>query len=406
MEEALYIVKTLNSKGYIAYFAGGWVRDYLLNHPSDDIDIATNAAPEVVEETFLHTIPIGKAFGIILVVINGKEYEVATFRHDVEYKDGRRPAKIEFSNAQGDANRRDFTINGMFYDPIQEEIIDYVNGKEDLEKKIIRCIGNPHERIKEDRLRMIRAVRLSARFGFEIEKQTKQAIIAHAKELFPAVAIERIWQELTKMALYKGFKKALLMLFDFNLLQKVFPILKNLMKKEVEQRLRLINDFPHKTPVIISILELFKDFTIDQKIDLCRYLKLSNREMDFVIFYDQGLYLIKNKDKITDYDWVNFYASGLCNLTLQILAIHVKAKDRKDFLLEHEARQKKFQNFIDRAKNKDPIVKSSHLQLYNIKPGKLMGSLLKEAEKISVNGQITDVHKIIRTLKKTKIWPK
>lgn len=406
MEEATYIVKTLHSKGYIAYYAGGWVRDYLLNHPSDDIDIATNAPPEVVEEIFPHTIPLGKAFGIILVIVKDKEYEVATFRHDVEYKDGRRPSKIKFSTPEIDAKRRDFTINGMFYDPIQDEIIDYVNGRQDLEKKIIRCIGNPHQRIKEDRLRMIRGIRLCARFDFEIDKDTKKAIIAHSNELFPAVAIERIWQEFTKMAQYKGFKRALLMLFEFNLLQNIFPSLKELSIEEVEKRLKLIDDFPHRTPVIISILELFPSYSLDQKIELCKYLKLSNRQIEFVTFYEQGLNLIKNKDKVSDYDLSHFYANHFSELALQILAIHTKANIRKNFLIEHEKKQQSLKIFIDRIKNKDPIVKAEHLQLHNIKPGRLMGELIKEAEKISINQKKIDVHEIIEILKKSKLWPK
>jgi len=406
MQDAIYIVKTLNSKGYITYFAGGWVRDYLLNHPSDDIDIATNAPPEIVEDSFSHTIPLGKAFGIILVIIKNKQYEVATFRHDIEYKDGRRPTKIEFSNPEIDAKRRDFTINGMFYDPFQEEIIDYVNGRQDLENKIIRCIGNPHQRIKEDRLRMIRAVRLSARFDFEIEKNTKRAIIAHSEELFPAVAIERIWQEFTKMALYKGFKKALLTLFNFNLLQTIFPTLKDFSKEEIEQRLKLIDDFPHKTPVIISILELFPTYSLNEKIDLCKYLKLSNRQIEFVTFYHQGLDFIKNKNIVTNYEWAYFYSNPFFELTVQILAIHIIANKRKNFLLEHEKRQKDLQNFINKIKNKDPVVKSDHLKLHNIKPGKTMGLLLKESEKISINQKKLDPHEIIEILKKTKFWPK
>lgn len=406
MEEAIYIVKTLNSKGYIAYFAGGWVRDYLLNHPSDDIDIATDAPPEVVEDTFPHTIPLGKAFGIILVVIKDKEYEVATFRHDVEYKDGRRPSKIKFSTPEIDAKRRDFTINGMFYNPIQEEIIDFVQGREDLEKKIIRAIGNPHERIKEDRLRMIRAVRLAARFGFDIESETKKAISFHANELFPAVAIERIWQEFTKMALYKGFKKALIMLLEFNLLQTIFPTLKDLSKDELIQRLKLIDDFPHRTPVIISILELFPSYSLDEKIELCKYLKLSNRQIEFVTFYQKGLDFIKNKNIISDYDWAHFYSNNFSDLTLQILAIHIKAPDRKNFLTDHENKIKELQHFIDRIKNKDPIVKAEHLMLHHIKAGKIMGQLLNEAEKISINQKILDVHNIIEILKKSEFWPK
>ena len=174
--EALKIVQTLTQAGFIAYYAGGWVRDNLLNYPSDDIDIATNAPPEKVQALFPRTIPIGLSFGIILVVMDNHQYEVAAFRQDFDYLDGRRPSRIEFSSAEEDAKRRDFTINGMFYDPIQEKLLDYVGGQKDLELKTIRAIGDPHERIKEDRLRMIRAIRLSCRFQFAIDPLTEKAL--------------------------------------------------------------------------------------------------------------------------------------------------------------------------------------------------------------------------------------
>src|SRR3990167_3399243 len=148
--QARFIIETLAKAGFVAYYAGGWVRDLLLNHPSDDIDIATNAPPETIQALFPHTVPIGIAFGIVLVIIDGHQYEVATFRQDLDYHDGRRPSRVEFTTAIHDAKRRDFTINGMFYDPLKDEILDYVNGRADLEKKVIRAIGNPHERIKED----------------------------------------------------------------------------------------------------------------------------------------------------------------------------------------------------------------------------------------------------------------
>ncbi|NGX48701.1 MAG: CCA-adding enzyme [Candidatus Anoxychlamydiales bacterium] len=406
MQEAKFIVKTLVAKGYLSYFAGGWVRDFLLNHPSDDIDLATSAPPEVVESIFSHTIPIGKAFGIILVIIKTKQYEVATFRHDVEYIDGRRPSKIEFSSPEIDAQRRDFTINGMFYDPIKEEIIDFVKGREDLDKKIIRCIGNPHSRIKEDRLRMIRAIRMSARFNFEIEKETKRAIISHADELFPAVAIERIFQELTKMSQYQGFKKALTMLFAYKLLQTIFPTLKKLSIDEVKERLFLVDDFPHRAPVIVSILELFPGYNLEQKIELCKYLKLSNREVEFVTFLDLGKSYIEDESRVDDFSWAYFYSNHFFDLVIDILAVHIKAEIRKDFLHIHENRQKKLTPYIDRIKNNDPIVKSDHLKLCSIKPGILMGQLLKEAIKISINKNLLDPNKVIEELKKLKIWPK
>lgn len=406
MQEAKFIVKTLKSEGYIAYFAGGWVRDFLLNHPSEDIDIATNAPPDVVESLFSHTIAIGKAFGIILVLIKNKQYEVATFRHDVEYKDGRRPSKIEFSSPQIDAQRRDFTINGMFYDPLSEEIIDFVNGREDLEKKIIRCIGNPSARIKEDRLRMMRAVRMSARFNFEIEKETKKAIISHSTELFPSVSIERIVQELTKMSQYQGFKNALLKLFEFNLLQTIFPDLKKFSVDVIKERLNLVDDFPHRAPVIVSILELFPEYSLEQKQDLCRFLKLSNREIEFITYLDRGINYIKDERKIDDYKWAYFYSNNFFELVIDILAVHIKAEKRKDFLVAHEKRQNDLKIHIEKIKDNDPIVKSDHLMLCGIKPGILMGQLLKEAEEISINKKLIDPNKVIEELKKSKIWPK
>ena len=157
--QARYIVDTLAKAGFVAYYAGGWVRDFLLGHPSDDIDIATNAPPETIQALFPKTVPIGIAFGIVLVIVEGHPYEVATFRNDLEYQDGRRPLRIEFTTAEEDAKRRDFTINGMFYDPLQKTVLDFVGGQQDLQKQLVRAIGNPHARIAEDRLRMIRAIR-------------------------------------------------------------------------------------------------------------------------------------------------------------------------------------------------------------------------------------------------------
>src|SRR5438105_13854856 len=129
--QARAIVGRLAAAGFIAYYAGGWVRDLLLKHPSDDIDIATNAPPETIQALFERTVPVGIAFGIVLVILDGKQYEVATFRQDFDYTDGRRPERVAFTTAVEDARRRDFTINGMFYDPLKNEIIDYVEGQKD-----------------------------------------------------------------------------------------------------------------------------------------------------------------------------------------------------------------------------------------------------------------------------------
>lgn len=282
--QARIIVEKLQNAGFVAYYAGGWVRDFLLQHPSDDIDIATNAPPETVQALFPHTVPIGIAFGIILVIQGGHQYEVATFRQDLDYQDGRRPSRIAFSTAEEDAQRRDFTINGMFYDPINEKIYDFVNGRKDLEARIIRAIGNPHERIKEDRLRMIRGIRLACRFGFTIEKKTQDAIHAHAKELFPAVAIERIVQEFEKSHLFRNLPKMLLMLHEFGLLYPIFPDMEEIAPPELAMRLEPLSRYPQAAPLIAFLLPLFPSYTLEQQLDLAKKLKLSNLEQQFVSF--------------------------------------------------------------------------------------------------------------------------
>jgi len=202
---AAAIVKKLQEAGYIAYFAGGWVRDFILQKPSDDIDIASSATVEEIQRLFPKTIPVGVAFGIVIVVQDGHQFEIASFRKDRGYVDGRRPVGIDPATPEEDAQRRDFTINGMFYDPVQDKIFDFVDGIKDLKKGIIRAIGDPKARFTEDRLRMMRAVRYSTRFNFPIESDTLQAILSQAETLLPSVAMERIWQEFKKMSQFSHF---------------------------------------------------------------------------------------------------------------------------------------------------------------------------------------------------------
>ena len=157
------VVETLRRHGHTAYFAGGCVRDRLLGVVAKDFDVATDARPDAVQTLFSRTIPVGVQFGVCLVVVNGQTVEVATFRADGRYLDGRRPATVRFTTAQEDARRRDFTINGMFYDPIPDRIINHAGGQADLAAGIARAIGDPATRFAEDRLRLLR---LAARPGF------------------------------------------------------------------------------------------------------------------------------------------------------------------------------------------------------------------------------------------------
>ncbi|MDD5649389.1 MAG: CCA tRNA nucleotidyltransferase [Candidatus Nanoarchaeia archaeon] len=230
--KALYIVKTLVDNGYQAVFAGGFVRDMLICEKSNDIDIATSAKPEEVERFFQKTLPIGKSFGVILVIIDDEKFEVATFRSDGVYTDGRHPESVIFSTLEEDARRRDITINGMFYDPLEDKIIDVVGGQTDLKQKIVRLIGNSVDRIKEDKLRLMRIIRFASRFGFEIEPKTYLTIKEHAFELV-TVSAERIADELTKILRLKNKRRAIELLFDTELMKFVLPEV--FAMKDVEQ---------------------------------------------------------------------------------------------------------------------------------------------------------------------------
>lgn len=403
--QARFIVEKLAKAGFIAYYAGGWVRDLLLNHPSDDIDIATNAPPETIQVLFPHTVPVGIAFGIILVIVDGRQYEVATFRQDIGYKDGRRPTRIEFATAVEDAKRRDFTINGMFYDPIKEEIYDYVNGRADLDAKIIRAIGNPHERIKEDRLRMIRAVRLACRFGFHIEEHTEKAIRAHARELFPAVAIERIWQELTKGHDFGKLRPMLIQLHEFDLLGAIFPSLKTTPLSEIEHRLAPLHLYPANAPVIASLLPLFPHSSLPDCLALCKKLKLANIDQQFVTFLFHANELTHLSRPVERIEWAYFYANAFASVSLQIISAHLDPRRQHAFLLEHEKQMEELQTSIERIRNRDPVVKSDDLIKEGIKPSATMGILLKEADRISINEQLHEPALVLQRLKSSPIWP-
>jgi poly(A) polymerase len=197
-DDALAVVHRLRSAGHEAYFAGGCVRDALLGLEPKDYDVATDAPPGKVRELFPRTQAVGAAFGVILVRKGKSQVEVATFRTDLKYSDGRRPEGVVFTTAEEDAKRRDFTINGLFFDPVDEKVIDFVGGQDDLQNKVLRAIGNPDERFAEDHLRLLRAVRFAARFALTIEPNTDGAIARNAPHL-ARIAPERIADELRAM---------------------------------------------------------------------------------------------------------------------------------------------------------------------------------------------------------------
>lgn len=389
---ATSICQTLFESGYTAYFAGGWVRDLLLDRPSDEIDIATSAPPAVIQELFSKTIPVGIEFGVVIVVLEGINFEVTTFRKDHPYLDGRHPEGVDFSTPEKDAMRRDFTINGMFYDPLSEQIHDYVEGREDLERGIIRAIGKAEERFTEDRLRMLRAVRFSARFGFTIEEATQKAIRESAHSLLPAVSMERIWQEFTKMASYPHFDQALLELKRLYILETIFPQLKEV---DIEKLVAPFPYFPLETPTIIYLLELFPHVSLEERLSLCDYLKVTNRDKKLASFFFHSLIPFRDHS-----EWAHFYAAPHAKLFLQVQAAKLLPPERLHFFNEHEKRERGLKRHIERIQKNHPLVTSALLKKHGIEAGKEMGVLLKKAEAYAINHDLHSAEEVLKVLLK------
>lgn len=222
LEAATRIVRRLRDAGHEAYFAGGCVRDRVMGRAASDVDIATDATPERIESLFARTVPVGKSFGVMIVLDGDLQFEVATFRADGRYLDGRRPESITYSDLQHDAERRDFTINAMYFDPVDDRVIDLVGGEADVRARVIRTVGDPRRRFEEDKLRLMRAVRFSCQLDFTIDAATLGA----ARELAPTlsqVSLERIRDELAKTLVTRRAAAGVRTLFELGLLDVFLP---------------------------------------------------------------------------------------------------------------------------------------------------------------------------------------
>ncbi|HUU18227.1 MAG TPA: CCA tRNA nucleotidyltransferase [Sedimentisphaerales bacterium] len=289
-QAAIKIIRRLRRNGFEALLAGGCVRDMLLGKRAKDYDVATDAQPKDVIGLFRRTLKVGAKFGVIIVLVADRQVEVVTFRTEADYADGRHPGAVEFANAVEDASRRDFTINGMFYDPLQKEVKDYVDGQADLRAKIVRTIGRPAERFSEDYLRMLRAVRFSTQLGFAIEPLTWSAICSNATNI-AQISGERISIELEGILVNPNRAAGASMLFDSGLADTVFPGLSSKHRKtaiEVLGRLRKKVDFA------LALTCFFAGCQTEFAIEKCRVLKLSRSQTKHIKF------LLANRGKLLD----------------------------------------------------------------------------------------------------------
>lgn len=222
LDQATKLVRVLQEAGHTTYFAGGCVRDRLRGVEPKDYDIATSATPAEVLDLFPKSDSIGAHFGVVLVKKRKASFEIATFRTDGTYSDGRRPDAVQFSDPESDAKRRDFTVNGMFYDPIAEELIDFVGGQKDLATQTLRAIGNPKERFQEDYLRMLRAIRFATILGYEVEEETWSSLVVSAPEILQ-VSPERIREELDRIWRHPNRLRGFDLLVSSGLMEKILP---------------------------------------------------------------------------------------------------------------------------------------------------------------------------------------
>lgn len=335
LKAVLKVVHTLRADHFEALLAGGCVRDKLLGKVPKDYDVATNAVPDEVRKLFPRTLTIGAQFGVIVVLTGGRQIEVATFRSDTSYKNGRRPEKVVFTDAKHDAERRDFTINGMFYDPVSEKIIDYVGGKKDLQKKTIRAIGNPNERFAEDHLRMLRAIRFAARLDFKINRATQQAIREHAA-MIQKISAERIAAEFEQILTDPNRTRGLQLASDSGLLQFIFP---QISAEQLTAGRSAIKQLPKRCSFALALSALLIDCTTKQADDVCRRLKNSNHVRQ------QVKWLLDHRGKILDAVPLTkgqlklWLAKPLLEPLLQLNRSYLKATRQSDTKLRRLRRQ-------------------------------------------------------------------
>lgn len=295
---AVDVVCRLHEAGHEAYWAGGCVRDQLLGKTPHDYDVATDATPDEVRRLFGHrkTLAIGAAFGVVTVrgPRRAGQIEVATFRRDAAYRDGRRPERVIYSDAQDDALRRDFTINGMFYDPLEDRVIDYVGGQADLAAGVVRAIGEPRERFGEDKLRLLRAVRFAAALGFALETQTGRTIAEMAAEI-RVVSAERIAAEMERMLVCRGRATAIRLLVETGLAEVVLPEIVprgELKRDRLRQTLDVLDRLasPSFALALAAILCFWVDGQAAQAV--CRRWKLSHR------LSEETVWLVAHRDAL------------------------------------------------------------------------------------------------------------
>lgn len=383
---ALEIVAKLRAAGFEALWAGGCVRDQLLGLEPKDYDVATSAKPEEIRNLFGHrrTLPIGASFGVITVLgpRAAGQIEVATFRTDAAYSDGRHPDSVIFTTAQNDAARRDFTINGLFFDPIAGEVVDYVDGRRDIERKIIRAIADPAARIAEDKLRMLRAVRFAATFGFQIEPQTMQAIQRSA-DTVTAVSPERIGMEIRRMLVDRNRVIALELLREAGLLAQLLPEVAALDDAEWRKTRHILAALSNpELPLVLAAL-LSKVDTPSAANVVGRRLRYTNREIELAYWLLSHLSIVA---AAPDFHWPEVQRVLVHSGAQQLLDLYTAIAVADDlglaFCRERLA-------WPPERLNPPPLLDGAALIAHGLAPGPNFSRLLELVRDAQLRGEIS-----------------
>ena len=418
---ATKLVRRLRDSGFIAYFAGGCVRDALLRKQPKDIDIATEAEPDDVQKLFARTVAVGVKFGVVRVLEGGIEFEVATFRSDGVYLDGRRPVSVTFSSPEEDAKRRDFTINGMFYDPLQDQVVDFVGGKSDLEHRLVRAIGDPNERFSEDHLRLLRALRFAAALDFEIEPATWKAVKENAHQI-TTVSHERIRDELVKILADPHRVRGLDLLDQSGLLQNILPEISRTHGCEQPPQFHPEGDVYVHTRLMLSLLpadvspllalsvllhDIGKPGTysfdeIDQRIrfnghdqkgaemaiEIMTRLRFSNEEIDTVVEAIRNHMVFKDTPNMRPAKLRRFM--GRPNFPLELELHRVDCLGSHGDLQTYDLLANKQKEFENEPIIPPPLLTGRDLIALGLKPGPRFGEILEAVQTAQLDGEVRD----------------
>src|SRR5947199_1551137 len=424
------IVSQLRDTGRTAYFAGGCVRDLVRGETPKDIDIATDARPEQVQKIFARTYAVGAHFGVIVVLENGLQFEIATFRSDDVYLDGRRPSEVHFSSPEEDARRRDLTINGMFFDPTKNEVIDFVDGRTDLKAKFIRAIGDPAQRFAEDRLRMLRAVRFATVLEFEIEEQTWNALGKIADSIIE-ISAERIRDELVRIFLSRHRVRGWDLLDRSGLLRAVLPEIEPMKGCEQPPQFHPEGDvFQHtrlmlkllpqnvSVPLVFSVIlhDVAKPRTAmvdaDGRIRFNEHdrigaemteqsmerLRFSRAEIDATVEMVRQHMVFKDVPRMRVAKLKRFMARPTFEDELELHCVDCDSShgmmDNYDFL------QKKKEEFANEPIIPPPLVRGDDLIALGLKPGPRFGEILEAVETQQLEGALRDREEALAWVKK------